>query len=138
MSNHFKNEKGNYGFILNSTDNVVLKDNVLDSINGSVLFNSNDNYLVNNTFIFRSYSSKLKIINSFNNDVYGNNLTVGIYLLNSGNNTFHSNWIYNKPKSTDMISSDYYLVDINCPNYFNIFYLNFILFDYNSDYKLHH
>jgi len=29
------------------------------------------------------------------------------------------------------------LVDINCPNYFNSFYLNVILFDYYSDYKTH-
>ena len=128
--NNFINTNG-YSFYLNSSQKSFLKNNIFNSYNGSILYNSSYNYLQNNTFIFNNYNCRLIFIDSFSNDIYSNNLTVGINLFNSGNNTFHSNWIYNKPKPGENTTfNNYYLINIDCPNYSNTFYLNYILFDY--------
>ncbi|WP_407381933.1 hypothetical protein [Methanobrevibacter sp.] len=135
--NNFINTNG-YSFYLNSSQKTILKNNIFNSYNGSMLYNSDYNYLQNNTFIFNNYNCRLIFIDSFFNDIYSNNLTVGINLFDSGNNTFHSNWIYNKPKSGENTSLiNYYLINIDCPNYSNTFYLNYILFDYYGGMKTH-
>lgn len=84
------------GIIVYDSDRCLIKDNILNCINGIALHNSNDNAIVQNT-VSGGNISGLTLSNSFNNSILENQISScqrGIWVIGTdGNNTIVRNRI---------------------------------------------
>ena len=107
-------------FDIRDCDNIFIMGCIIYSVYGSYFYGVNNSYFADNIFSSYYYDdgfNTIKLGNSFNNVFYRNNLSYGINLVGSGNNTFYSNWFCGNYGC---------LVSIDCPDLWNNFYLNFI------------
>jgi len=104
----FKIQNGNYGIILDSSDNIISDNNVFNNYYGIRLLSSNNNILKNNISnnnygIWLSSSNQ----NTISDNTIVDNIDYGIYIYFSSNNNniYHNNLIQNNQNAYDQCTN---------------------------------